>query len=591
MSQNFTFTTIEVPGALVTGVDGFNNSGTLVGYFNASKFSVYEGFIESNGTYTTLNDPNGVKGTQINGINATGTIAGTFFDSSNSGHGFIESQGTFVTLNDPNAVANNYQGTNIEAINNGGTVAGWYSEANGETDGFIESNGTFTTIDDPFGGGGETEINAINNGGTIAGVFSDENGPHGFIDINGTFTTVDDPNAVNGTYINDINDSGQVVGYYVDGNDAAHGFIYSGGSFTTVDEPDAVRLTELDCISDSGQIVGFSYGNPADFSFVTEIPCLASGTSILTPDGPRLVEMLRIGDEVVTAQDGIAQVIIWIGKRSIDLRHHAKPDKVVPVIICAGAFSDGLPERNLRLSPDHCVFIDGCLIEAKTLVNGVTVIRETGARYITYHHIELASHDIMLAEGLPIESYLESGNRMMFEGDEAPVILHPDFTAVSRLKACAPLVTDGPAVLAARRKLLERAVALGFVVTDAVDLTARVAGREITPELAGDEFLFMLPSNTARVELISSVGVPAEISADPGDRRVLGVAVTGLALIINGKRIMISIENPAHDGFYAMENGHRWTNGAARIALPEHTGRAMLEVTINGQASRWVQAA
>jgi hypothetical protein len=250
-----------------------------------------------------------------------------------------------------------------------------------------------------------------------------------------------------------------------------------------------------------------------------------------------------------------------------------------------------LPERDLRLSPDHALFIDGHLIEAKTLVNGVTVIQDMSTRFVTYHHIELVEHDIMLAEGLPAESYLDAGNRMTFESDAGPIMLHPDFTAVSRAKACAPLLLDGEVVVAARTRLLERAIALGFTTTGAVDLTARVAGTVIEPMLMDGELLFLLPGGATSVELVSSVGVPAETSAAPGDRRALGVAITGLALVAGGKRTVIALEDKQHSGFYEMEAGHRWTNGAARIALPAYAGRAVLEVTINGQAARWVMAA
>jgi hypothetical protein len=113
-------------------------------------------------------------------------------------------------------------------------------------------------------------------------------------------------------------------------------------------------------------------------------------------------------------------------------------------------------------------------------------------------------------------------------------------------------------------------------MTGAVDLTALVAGLAVAPEHAGDELLFVLPGKADSVELVSSTGVPAETSALPGDRRSLGV---------------ISLDDPAHTGFYEMENGHRWTNGVARVALPAYTGRAVLEVTINGQAARWTRRA
>jgi hypothetical protein len=327
---------------------------------------------------------------------------------------------------------------------------------------------------------------------------------------------------------------------------------------------------------------------------ITDAPCFAAGTRILTPDGEVAVEDIVPGQEVLTAREGSETVaeVIWVGHRTIDLARHAMPEKVRPVRILAGAFGPGLPERDLRVSPDHALYIDGHLIEAKTLVNGVTVIVEKSTRYVTYHHIELARHDVVLAEGLPAETYLESGNRLMFESDSSPMVLHPDFVTAARENACAPLLTDGRIVTAARQRLLDRALALGFAVTGDVDLVVRAGLERIKPEPDLDgELLFVLPAGARDVQLLSGTGVPAEVSADPGDRRVLGVAVSGLTLIANGKRLEIPLNDAAHDGFHEMEAGHRWTKGAARISLPPYSGRAVLEVNIHGQARRWSSVA
>jgi len=327
---------------------------------------------------------------------------------------------------------------------------------------------------------------------------------------------------------------------------------------------------------------------------VTDIACFASGTRILTPNGEKPVEQLAAGDEVLTARDGHEGVaeIIWVGQRSIDLARHAMPEKARPVRILAGAFGPGLPERDLRVSPDHALYIDGYLIEAKTLVNGVTVIAEQNTRHVTYHHIELSQHDVVLAEGLPAETFLDSGNRQNFASGAVPITLHPDFVARSRAKACATLLVDGPAVIAIRQKLLDRALALGFATTGDADLVVKAGAERIRPETDTEgELLFVLPAGLKAVELLSSAGVPAELSADPSDRRVLGVNVENLAIIANGKRETIALDDAGHMGFYGMEAGRRWTNGAARIALPPYSGRAVLEVAITGQAKRWSSAA
>jgi len=231
------------------------------------------------------------------------------------------------------------------------------------------------------------------------------------------------------------------------------------------------------------------------------------------------------------------------------------------------------------------------LIEAKTLVNGATIIWDMAAKFVTYHHIELESHDVVLAEGLAAETFLDSGNRQNFDTDAGPAMLHPDFAAASREKACAPLALDGEIVRKTRQNLLDRAAALGFTQTGDISLTV-IAGahREHRATSASAATLrFTLPAGATAAELHSATGVPAETLADPSDRRVLGVSVAALVLVANGKRTAIALDDAAHQGFYPMATDHRWTNGQARIALPAYTGEAVLEVTLNGQATRWAQ--
>jgi hypothetical protein len=321
--------------------------------------------------------------------------------------------------------------------------------------------------------------------------------------------------------------------------------------------------------------------------------CFAANTRILTPDGDVPVQNLAPGDEVLTLRGSSDAVmrIIWAGRRSIDLWRHPRPDKVMPIRFIAGALGIGLPEHDLLLSPDHCLFIGGHLIEAKILVNGATVIQDESFRHITYHHIELEQHDVVLAEGVPVETFLDKGNRRMFDGAPAPM-LHPDFAPATRLSACAPLALDGPIVHTARQDLLERAHTLGFAVTNEGDLLVKAGIEKLLPERGSlpDRMLFELTQPYASVELLSSTGVPAHTGADPDDSRRLGVAVTRLTLLTGDGAIEIALDDPAHRGFHDPEGAHRWTNGAARIALPAYTGRAILEVSVKGHAARWAPA-
>lgn len=113
-----------------------------------------------------------------------------------------------------------------------------------------------------------------------------------------------------------------------------------------------------------------------------------------------------------------------------------------------------MPTQDLVLSPDHAVFVEGRLVPVRYLVNGRSIVAEHRDS-VTYWHVELDRHDLVLAEGAACESYLDTGNREAFEG-EAAMALHPEFgrdlaLAVWERQACAPILFD-PADLALRAR-------------------------------------------------------------------------------------------------------------------------------------------
>ncbi|WP_245442831.1 Hint domain-containing protein [Methylobacterium terrae] len=198
---------------------------------------------------------------------------------------------------------------------------------------------------------------------------------------------------------------------------------------------------------------------------------------ILTPQGERPVEALRPGDAVVTAS-GETVRIAWVGHRHVDLRRHPHPERAQPVLIAADAFGPGLPHRDLVVSPGHAIFVDGVLIPAGVLVNGTSVAQLDRAE-VVYHHVELPVHDVLVADGLPAESYLDCGNRGTFENHDGPVTLHPDFVAVAlNLElACAPFLLHGPVVDRVRARLAAGAAKAGATVKPERSLLARLMRR------------------------------------------------------------------------------------------------------------------
>jgi hypothetical protein len=143
------------------------------------------------------------------------------------------------------------------------------------------------------------------------------------------------------------------------------------------------------------------------------IACFAAGTRIRTERGAVAVEALRVGDLLPVVIGGKPLPIVWLGHHRVDCRRHPKPTEVWPVCVSAGAFDPGRPVCDLFRSPDHAVYVDGALIPIRYLVNGTT-IRQEARDEVAYWHVELAEHNVLYADGVPAESYLDTGNRHAF---------------------------------------------------------------------------------------------------------------------------------------------------------------------------------
>ena len=140
---------------------------------------------------------------------------------------------------------------------------------------------------------------------------------------------------------------------------------------------------------------------------MTFVPiCYLRGTRIRTPEGERRIEDLKIGDLVVTSS-GESKPIKWIGHQRFERKSERWPADFEPIRISRFALDERTPHYDLYLSPNHAVYIDGVLIPAKYLLNGLNITQcaPEGADIIEYLHIELFAHDVIFAEGATAETF------------------------------------------------------------------------------------------------------------------------------------------------------------------------------------------
>ena len=305
--------------------------------------------------------------------------------------------------------------------------------------------------------------------------------------------------------------------------------------------------------------------------------CFCAGTAITTPGGEVPVEHLSAGDHVLT-HSGKRRRIVWIGVGQV-LVQSGRRCVATPVIVRRHALADNVPNRDLRLTRGHALYLRNVLVPVEELINQRSILWDERAQGVEVYHIELATHDVLMANGAPVESYRDDGNRWLFQNANQGRRPPPR-------SPCAPLLTNGPIVDELWRQLLERAgPCTGVHLTGDADLHLLVDGRRVDAlgRLEDGTHVFRLVTRPREVRLCSRAAVPQDlgIARDP---RMLGVAVRRIVFAQPWRqRVICPDAQSLTDGYHEFEatNGLRWTDGDATVPswlFANMDGPAMLMV-------------
>jgi hypothetical protein len=441
---------VRVSGGLLVN-DGLISSQTLAA-------AISGGSLVNSGTLAGQSD-----GIMISGGNATnfesisgGTDGALLLDGSLVNYGEIS--GTADGVNDSNSTLINYgmissasDGVVVVSrgmVTNAGTIAG----------GVDAVYGSFITLAvDP---GAVFVGNVINNQGASA------------LDLQGTgvgslggigtqiqgFDTINFAGGANWVISGNVAglaDGAPITGMspldtiVLDGFAATSNSLVSGGGLEIADATASVTLDIVGNISGVLQVT-----EAGGDTVITDVTCFAAGSRIATPGGNVAVEQLKIGDLVRTLHGG-DRPVKWLGWRRYDGWVIEGNLAALPVCIKRDAIADGVPARDLWVSPGHAIAIDNVLVHASRLVNGVSVVQAPRVGSVTYYHVELESHEILFAENCPAESFQDEHFRERFVNAGDFRRLYPNQVAPEVM--CLPRLDSGFQLHAIQRRVAARA--------------------------------------------------------------------------------------------------------------------------------------
>jgi hypothetical protein len=443
---------------VAVGVDGAAHSSVLTTVDNA-------GLIEATGAgFSDKGIIYPAAGVALNGSGLVDNAAGGTITGA-AGVDMLGANGTFIN-------AGLIAGTNGTAVLFLGSYDRLILDAGARFSGAIHDNATYGALELASG----ISAGSFDMGGTVSG-FS------GITFDNGAAWTLE------GNY----NELGSPSGVAINGFAQGDTLVLDG--FTATSDTFAAGMLTLSngTSTETLYLPGVTPGavfNVTDVTAgtqITEVTCYARGTRIATARGEVAVEELRIGDAVPTLHAGL-QKIKWIGMRgyAAPFANHAK---VLPVCLRAGALGEGVPARDLYVSPGHAICIDGVLVHAARLVNGVSIIQLPRVDEVIYYHIELDNHEVIFAENCPAETFMGEYFRQQFHNAASFEALYPQGCAPEHM--CLPRLDCGFQLDAIWRRIAARAginmAATGGALRGYVDMAGPVVCAGWAQDLAAPE--------------------------------------------------------------------------------------------------------
>ncbi len=310
--------------------------------------------------------------------------------------------------------------------------------------------------------------------------------------------------------------------------------------------------------------------------------CFLAGSMIRTPEGDVAVESLRLGSTVLAFVNGeaVERTVTWAGRAHMLARAGLSDAEAgYPVRILKDALAEGVPYKDMLVTPEHCLFLNGGFVPARMLVNGRSVIYDRSLPSYDYFHVETAEHSVIMADGMLTESYLDTGNRHSFR-QNGTVVSFGGRTRNWNDDAAAPLVVSRDVVEPIFRQIEARAIEAGLESTIQAPALTEDAGLHLVTSTgqtihqvrtANGRAMFMIPSDVTEVHLVSRTFRPSEtVGPFVDDRRQLGVLVGEVTLFDSGNTIRIDqhLTDAGLAGWDVQDDAAaRWTNGNALLSL------------------------